>query len=56
VEPWKKERRWTTWHKLAKEMFDMTDEQTAKFSALLEFYIRHVHVYEDEKEKENGTI
>lgn len=56
VEAWKKERRWTTWHNLCKEMFDMTDEQTAKFSAILEFYIRHVHKYELEKSQENGEI
>ncbi len=56
VDGWNKERRWTTWHNMCRDLFQMTDDQTAKFSAAIEFYIRHVHKYEDEKEQENGKI
>lgn len=53
---WKENRRWTTAHNSIKELFDMDDEQTGKFLAALEFYIREVHPYEDEKIKQNGDI
>lgn len=56
VTAWRKERRWTTAHNLFKESFGTTDKQTAKILAFLEFYIREVHPYENEKFEENGDI
>jgi hypothetical protein len=56
VRAWRKERRWTTAHNEFRRLFDVTDEQAAKFLAFLEFYIREVHPYENEKFEENGEI
>lgn len=56
ITAWRNERRWTTAHNEFKRLFDTSDEVTAKFLAFLEFYIRHVHKYENEKAEENGDI
>lgn len=56
IHAWRKSRRWTTAHNLAKNLFDMPDDQTAKLLAFFEFYIREVHPYETEKLKQNGDI
>lgn len=53
---WQKERRWTTAHNEFKRLFGGTDRQVAKCLAFLEFYIREVHPYENEKFEENGDI
>lgn len=56
ITAWRNERRWTTAHNEFKRLFNTDDGQTAKFLAFLEFYIREVHVYENEKFEENGNI
>jgi len=56
INAWKAERRWTTAHNEFKRVFDVDDAQAAKTLAYLVFLIKKVMIYEDEKEKENGTI
>lgn len=56
VDKWRKERRWTTAHNIARETFNLNDEDAAKYLAFLEFYIREVHPYENEKKEQNGDV
>lgn len=62
IAKWRAERRWTTAHnefkRVLSELFgwEWDDRETAKFLALLEFYAREVHPYENEKVEENGGI
>lgn len=56
INAWRKERRWTTAHNEFKRVFNVDDVMAAKCLAFLEFYIREVHPYEDEKLRENGDI
>lgn len=56
VNAWKANRRWTTAHEEFKRVFDVDNQQAAKTLAYLVFFVKHVMPYEDEKEKENGTI
>lgn len=56
IDAWRKERRWTTAHNEFKRLFKVNDQQAAKFLAFLEFYIREVHPYENERFEENGEI
>lgn len=56
VSAWKHERRWTTAHNEFKRLFDVDDKMAAKCLAFLEFYMREVHPYENEKCEENGGI
>ena len=56
MKAWNKKRRWTTIHNQLKSMFGLTDGQTAKILAFLEFYVRHGHTYEMEKSLLNGDI
>jgi hypothetical protein len=56
MDAWRKEQRWTTVHNQFKRLFGTDDIQTAKILAFAEFYIRHVHEYENRKFAENGQI
>ena len=56
MDAWKKERRWTTVHNEFKRMMKCSDEDAAKFLAILEFYVRHVKKYEKEMSDLNGDI
>lgn len=68
VKQWKANPRWTTAHEIFKRMMfsygitshPSTDEQAewdaAHLLAWQVFFVRYVLPYEDEKEKENGTI
>ena len=56
VEAWKKSPRWTTWHNLVKDGFNLTDEQTAKILAFAVFFLWEIENYELQKEIENGPI
>lgn len=56
IKDWEKEPRWTTAHNLCKQVFDVSDEQAAKFLAYMVFFNFKVIPYELEKETENGTI
>ena len=53
---WDKERRWTTAHNVCQQTFGFSATETAKFLAFIEFYIRHVHPYENEMVEKNGDI
>lgn len=62
VEAWKAERRWTTAHKIYRKLLEhkrdtpLGDDIAAHDLAWQVFFIKHVMVYEAEKEVENGTI
>jgi pentatricopeptide repeat protein len=61
VDAFKKERRWTTANNIYKEMIESRpykslDESVAEELAWQVFFIKYVMPYEDEKERENGTI
>lgn len=57
IAKWNADPRWTTAHNITKEWFDfMDDEGTAHFLAWMVWFNKKVMQYEDQKEKDNGTI
>ena len=56
VDEFKKNPRWTTVHDLFRETFEVDDAQAAKTLSWFVFVAKYVMPYEDEKEKENGSI
>lgn len=61
VRQWKASRRWTTAHEIYKDMimkrpYKILDDTVAEELAWQVFFLKHVMIYENEKEVINGPV